>query len=146
MHMLWHIFGRKLPVCDKYRHHRIRQLRRKLTLDSETVKAAAAGTDIIVLNAAEALEGELDLSLGDISFYVDNGQLAISYSKKAADSDQVVSEKLIDQSYDKCYRITSSGNNVENYHLSVNTPASMELKLVLKNLTITPAKAIAPIR
>ena len=116
------------------------------TLDSETVKAAAAGTDIIVLNAAEALEGELDLSLGDISFYVDNGQLAISYSKKAADSDQVVSEKLIDQSYDKCYRITSSGNNVENYHLSVNTPASMELKLVLKNLTITPAKAIAPIQ
>ena len=116
------------------------------TLDSETVKAAAAGTDIIVLNAAEALEGELDLSLGDISFYVDNGQLAISYSKKAADSDQVVSEKLIDQSYDKCYRITSSGNNVENYHLSVNTPASMELKLVLKDLTITPAKAIAPIQ
>ncbi len=39
------------------------------TLDSETVKAEAAGTDIIVLNAAEALEGELDLSLGDISFY-----------------------------------------------------------------------------
>ena len=116
------------------------------TLDSETVKAAAAGTDIIVLNAAEALEGELDLSLGDISFYVDNGQLAISYSKKAADSDQVVSEKLIDQSYDKCYRITSSGNNVENYHLSVNTPASMELKLVLKDLTIKPAKAIAPIQ
>ena len=116
------------------------------TLNSEMVKAAAAGTDIIVLNAAEALEGELDLSLGDISFYVDNGQLAISYSKKAADSDQVVSEKLIDQSYDKCYRITSSGNNVENYHLSVNTPASMELKLVLKNLTITPAKAIAPIQ
>mgnify|MGYP000124176026 CR=1 FL=1 len=118
----------------------------RFILDSETVKAAAAGTDIIVLNAAEALEGELDLSLGDISFYVDNGQLAISYSKKAADSDQVVSEKLIDQSYDKCYRITSSGNNVENYHLSVNTPASMELKLVLKNLTITPAKAIAPIQ
>ncbi len=58
----------------------------------------------------------------------------------------MVSEKLIDQSYDKCYRITSSGNNVENYHLSVNTPASMELKLVLKNLTITPAKAIAPIQ
>ena len=42
----------------------------------------------------------MDLSFGDISFYVDNGQLAISYSKKAADSDQVVSEKLIDQSYD----------------------------------------------
>ena len=116
------------------------------TLDSETVKAAAAGTDIIVLNAAEALEGELDLSLGDISFYVDNGQLAISYSKKAADSDQVVSEKLIDQSYAKCYRITSSGNNVKNYHLSVNTPASSELKLVLNNLTITPAQAIAPIQ
>ena len=116
------------------------------TLDSETVKAAAAGTDIIVLNAAEALEGELDLSLGDISFYVDNGQLAISYSKKAADSDQVVSEKLIDQSYDKCYRITSSGNNVEKYHLSVDTPASGELKLVLKSLTITPAEAIAPIQ
>ena len=116
------------------------------TLDNETVETGDAGTDIIVLNAAEALEGELDLSLGDISFYVDNGQLAISYSKKAADSDQVVSEKLIDQSYDKCYRITSSGNNVENYHLSVNTPASMELKLVLKNLTITPAKAVAPIQ
>ena len=116
------------------------------TLDSETVKAEAAGTDIIVLNAAETLEGELDLSLGDISFYVDNGQLAISYSKKAADSDQVVSEKLIDQSYDNCYRITSSGNNVENYHLSVDTPASKELKLVFNNLTITPAKAIAPIQ
>lgn len=116
------------------------------TLDSETVKAEAAGTDITVLNAAEALAGELDLSLGDISFYVDNGQLAISYSKKAADSDQVVSEKLIDQSYDKCYRITSSGNNVEKYHLSVDTPASGELKLVLKSLTITPAEAIAPIQ
>ena len=73
-------------------------------------------------------------------------QLAISYSKKAADSDQVVSEKLIDQSYDKCYRITSSGNNVEKYHLSVDTSASRELKLVLKNLTITPAEAIAPIQ
>ena len=118
----------------------------RFTLDNKTVKAEAAGTDIIVLNAAETLEGELDLSLGDISFYVDNGQLAISYSKKAADSDQVVSEKLIDQSYDKCYRITSSGNNVENYHLSVDTPASRKLKLVLKNLTITPAKAIAPIQ
>ena len=116
------------------------------TLDSETVKAEDAGTDITVLNAAEALAGELDLSLGDISFYVDNGQLAISYSKKAADSDQVVSEKLIDQSYDKCYRITSSGNNVENYHLSVDTPASEELKLVLKDLMITPAEAIAPIQ
>ena len=118
----------------------------RFTLDNKTVKAEAAGTDIIVLNAAETLEGELDLSLGDISFYVDNGQLAISYSKKAADSDQVVSEKLIDQSYDNCYRITSSGNNVENYHLSVNTPASSELKLVLNNLTITPAQAIAPIQ
>ena len=116
------------------------------TLDSETVKAEDAGTDITVLNEAEALAGELDLSLGDISFYVDNGQLAISYSKKAADSDQVVSEKLIDQSYAKCYRITSSGNNVKNYHLSVNTPASSELKLVLNNLTITPAQAIAPIQ
>ena len=116
------------------------------TLDNETVKAGDAGTDIIVLNDAEALAGELDLSLGDISFYVDNGQLAISYSKKAADSDQVVSEKLIDQSYAKCYRITSSGNNVKNYHLSVNTPASSELKLVLNNLTITPAEAIAPIQ
>jgi len=116
------------------------------TLDNETVKAEAAGTDIIVLNAAEALEGELDLSLGDISFSEENGQLAISYSKKAADSDQVVSEKLIDQSYDNCYRITSSGNNVENYHLSVNTPASSELKLVLNNLTITPAQAIVPIQ
>lgn len=118
----------------------------RFTLDNKTVKAEAAGTDIIVLNAAETLEGELDLSLGDISFYVDNGQLAISYSKKAADSDQVVSEKLIDQSYVKCYRITSSGNNVKNYHLSVNTPASSELKLVLNNLTITPAQAIAPIQ
>ena len=116
------------------------------TLDRETVEAKDAGTDIIVLNAAETLEGELDLSLGDISFYVDNGQLAISYSKKAADSDQVVSEKLIDQSYDNCYRITSSGNNVENYHLSVDTPAAKELKLVFNNLTITPAKAIAPIQ
>ena len=118
----------------------------RFTLDNKTVKAEAAGTDIIVLNAAETLEGELDLSLGDISFYVDNGQLAISYSKKAADSDQVVSEKLIDQSYAKCYRITSSVNNVENYHLSVDTPASSELKLVLNNLTITPAQAIAPIQ
>ena len=116
------------------------------TLDRETVEAKDAGTDIIVLNAAETLEGELDLSLGDISFYVDNGQLAISYSKKAADSDQVVSEKLIDQSYAKCYRITSSGNNVKNYHLSVDTPASKELKLVFNNLTITPAEAIAPIQ
>lgn len=118
----------------------------RFTIDSGTVKAEDAGTDIIVLNDAEALEGELDLSLGDISFYVDNGQLAISYSKKAADSDQVVSEKLIDQSYAKCYRITSSGNNVENYHLSVDTPASKELKLVFNNLTITPAEAIAPIQ
>ena len=117
----------------------------RFTLDSGTVKAEDAGTDIIVLNDAEALEGELDLSLGDISFYVDNGQLAISYSK-AADSDQVVSEKLIDQSYAKCYRITSSGNNVKNYHLSVDTPASKELKLVFNNLTITPEKAIAPIQ
>lgn len=116
------------------------------TMDNEMVKAEAAGTDITVLNAAEALEGELDLSLGDISFYADNGQLAISYSKKAADSDQVVSEKLIDQSYAKCYRITSSGNNVKNYHLSVDTPASKELKLVFNNLTITPAEAIAPIQ
>lgn len=118
----------------------------RFTIDSGTVKAEDAGTDIIVLNDAEALEGELDLSLGDISFYVDNGQLAISYSKKAADSDQVVSEKLIDQSYAKCYRITSSGNNVKNYHLSVDTPASKELKLVFNNLTITPAEAIAPIQ
>ena len=107
----------------------------RFTLDNKTVKAEAAGTDIIVLNAAETLEGELDLSLGDISFYVDNGQLAISYSKKAADSDQVVSEKLIDQSYAKCYRITSSGNNVKNYHLSVNTPASSELKYSLQGTT-----------
>ena len=118
----------------------------RFTIDSGTVKAEDAGTDIIILNDAEALEGELDLSLGDISFYVDNGQLAISYSKKAADSDQVVSEKLIDQSYAKCYRITSSGNNVKNYHLSVDTPASKELKLVFNNLTITPAEAIAPIQ
>lgn len=118
----------------------------RFTIDSGTVKAEDAGTDIIVLNDAEALEGELDLSLGDISFYVDNGQLAISYSKKAANSDQVVSEKLIDQSYAKCYRITSSGNNVKNYHLSVDTPASKELKLVFNNLTITPAEAIAPIQ
>ncbi len=115
------------------------------TLDSGTVKAEAAGTNIIVLNAAEALEGELDLSLGNISFSEENGQLTISYSK-TDDSGQVVTAKLIDQSYEKCYRITSSGNNVENYHLSVNTPASMELKIVFKNLTITPAKAIAPIQ
>ena len=115
------------------------------TLDSETVKAEDAGTDITVLNAAEALAGELDLSLGNISFSEENGQLTILYSK-TGDSGKVVTARLIDQSYDKCYRITSSGNNVENYHLSVNTPASMELKLVLKNLTITPAKAIAPIQ
>ena len=57
----------------------------------------------------------------------------------------MVTARLIDQSYDKCYRITSSGK-VENYHLSVNTQASKELKLVLKNLTITPAEAIAPIQ
>ena len=57
----------------------------------------------------------------------------------------MVTAKLIDQSYDKCYRITSS-ELVKNYHLSVNTPASEELKLVLKNLTITPAEAIAPIQ
>ena len=115
------------------------------TLDSETVKAAAAGTDIIVLNAAEALEGELDLSLGNISFSEENGKLTILYSKRDA-SGQAVTAKLIDQSYDKCYRITSSVNNVENYHLSVDTPASRELKLVLKNLTITPTQAIAPIQ
>lgn len=114
------------------------------TLDSETVEAEAAGTDITVLNAAEALEGELDLSLGNISFSEENGQLAISYSK-TDDSGKVVTARLIDQSYDKCYRITSSGK-VENYHLSVNTPASEELKLVLRNLTITPAEAIAPIQ
>ncbi len=115
------------------------------TLDSETVKAEDAGTDITVLNAAEALAGELDLSLGDISFSEENGQLTILYSK-TDDSGQVVTAKLINQPYDKCYRITSSGNNVENYHLSVDTPASGELKLVLKSLTITPAEAIAPIQ
>ena len=115
------------------------------TLDSETVKAEDAGTDITVLNAAEALEGELDLSLGDISFSEEKGQLTILYSK-TDDSGQVVTAKLIDQPYDKCYRITSSGNNVEKYHLSVDTPASRELKLVLKSLTITPAEVIAPIQ
>ena len=115
------------------------------TLDSETVKAEDAGTDITVLNAAEALAGELDLSLGNISFSEENGQLTILYSK-TDDSGKVVTARLIDQPYDKCYRITSSGNNVENYHLSVDTPASRELKLVLKSLTITPAKAIAPIQ
>ena len=117
----------------------------RFTLDNETVKAAAAGTDIIVLNAAEALEGELDLSLGNISFSEENGKLTILYSKRDA-SGQAVTATLIDQSYDKCYRITSSGNNVEKYHLSVDTPASGELKLVLKSLTITPAEAIAPIQ
>ena len=116
----------------------------RFTIDSGTVKAEDAGTDIIILNAAEALEGELDLSLGNISFSEENGQLAISYSK-TDDSGKVVTARLIDQSYDKCYRITSSGK-VENYHLSVNTPASEELKLVLRNLTITPAEAIAPIQ
>lgn len=115
------------------------------TLDSETVKAEAAGTDIIVLNAAEALEGELDLSLGNIAFSGADGKLTILYSKTDG-SGHVVTAKLIDQSYDKCYRITSSGNNVEKYHLSVDTPASRELKLVLKSLTITPAEAIAPIQ
>ena len=115
------------------------------TLDNEMVKAAAAGTDIIVLNAAEALEGELDLSLGNISFLEENSQLTILYSKRDA-SGQAVTAKLIDQSYDKCYRITSSGNKVEKYHLSVDIPVSRELKLVLKNLTITPEKAIAPIQ
>ena len=113
-------------------------------MDSETVEAKDAGTDIIVLNAAETLEGELDLSLGDISFSEENGQLTIIYSKRD-DSDQVVTAKLIDQSYDNCYRIISSGN-VEKYHLFVDTSASEELKLVLKNLTITPAEAIAPIQ
>ena len=115
------------------------------TLDSETVKAEAAGTDITILNEAEALEGELDLSLGNISFSEEKGQLTILYSKRDA-SGQAVTAKLIDQSYDKCYRITSSGNKVEKYHLSVDIPASRELKLVLKNLTITPEKAIAPIQ
>ena len=115
------------------------------TLDSETVKAEVAGTDITVLNEAEALEGELDLSLGNISFSGADGKLTILYSK-TDDSGQVVTAKLIDQSYDKCYRITSSGNTVEKYHLSVNTPASSELKLVFNNLTITPAQAIAPIQ
>ena len=115
------------------------------TLDSETVKTEAAGTDIIVLNAAEELEGELDLFLGNISFSEEDGKLTIVYSKRDA-SGQAVTAKLIDQSYDNCYRITSSGNNVENYHLSVNTPASSELKLVFNNLTITPAQAIAPIQ
>ena len=114
------------------------------TLDSETVKAEAAGTDITILNEAEALEGELDLSLGNISFFEEKGQLTILYSKTDG-SGQVVTDKLIDQSYDKCYRITSS-ELVKNYHLSVNTPASEELKLVLKKLTITPAEAIAPIQ
>ena len=114
------------------------------TMDSETVEAKDAGTDIIVLNAAETLEGELDLSLGDISFSEENGQLTIIYSKRD-DSDQVVTAKLIDPSYDNCYRIISSGN-VEKYHLFVDTSASEELKLVLKNLTITPAEAIAPIQ
>ena len=114
------------------------------TLDNETVKAEAAGTDIIVLNDAEALAGELDLSLGNISFSEEDGKLTILYSKTDG-SGQVVTARLIDQSYDKCYRITSSGN-VEKYHLSVNTQASKELKLVLKNLTITPAEAIAPIQ
>ena len=114
------------------------------TLDSETVKAEDAGTDITVLNTAEALAGELDLSLGNISFSEKNGQLTILYSK-TNDSGKVVTAKLIDQSYDKCYRITSS-KLVENYHLSVDTPASRELKLVLKSLTITPAAAIAPIQ
>ena len=117
----------------------------RFTLDNETVKAAAAGTDIIVLNAAEALEGELDLSLGNISFSGEDGKLTILYSKTDG-SGQVVTARLIDQSYDKCYRITSSGNNVEKYHLSVDIPASRELKLVLKKLTITPEKAIAPIQ
>lgn len=114
------------------------------TLNSETVKAEAAGTDITVLNAAEALAGELDLSLGDISFSGADGQLTILYSKRD-DSGQVVTARLIGQSYEKCYRITSS-KLVENHLLSVDTPASEELKLVLKNLTITPAKAIAPIQ
>lgn len=114
------------------------------TLDNETVKAGDAGTDIIVLNDAEALAGELDLSLGNISFSEEDGKLTILYSKTDG-SGQVVTARLIDQSYDKCYRITSSGN-VEKYHLSVNTQASKELKLVLKNLTITPAEAIAPIQ
>ena len=115
------------------------------TLDNETVKAGDAGTDITVLNEAEALEGELDLFLGNISFSEEDGKLTILYSKTDG-SGQVVTARLIDQSYDKCYRITSSGNNVEKYHLSVDIPASRELKLVLKNLTITPAEAIAPIQ
>ena len=115
------------------------------TLDNETVKAGDAGTDIIVLNDAEALAGELDLSLGNISFSGEDGKLTILYSKTDG-SGQVVTARLIDQSYDKCYRITSSGNNVEKYHLSVDIPASRELKLVLKKLTITPEKAIAPIQ
>lgn len=114
------------------------------TLDSETVKAGVAGTDITILNEAETLEGELDLSLGNISFSEADGKLTILYSKTDG-SGQVVTARLIDQSYDKCYRITSS-ELVKNYHLSVNTPASEELKLVLKNLTITPAEAIAPIQ
>ena len=115
------------------------------TLNNETVETGDAGTDIIVLNAAEALEGELDLSLGNISFSGEDGKLTILYSKTDG-SGQVVTARLIDQSYDKCYRITSSGNKVEKYHLSVDIPASRELKLVLKNLTITPEKAIAPIQ
>ena len=114
------------------------------TLDSETVKAEVAGTDITVLNEAEALEGELDLSLGNISFSGADGKLTILYSK-TDDSGKVVTAKLIDQSYAKSYRITSS-KLVENYHLSVDTPASEELKLVLKSLTITPAEATAPIQ
>ena len=115
------------------------------TLNNETVETGDAGTDIIVLNAAEALEGELDLSLGNISFSGEDGKLTILYSKTDG-SGQVVTARLIDQSYDKCYRITSSGNKVEKYHLSVDIPVSRELKLVLKNLTITPEKAIAPIQ
>ena len=62
------------------------------TLDSETVKAEVAGTDITVLNEAEALEGELDLSLGNISFSGADGKLTILYSK-TDDSGKVVTAK-----------------------------------------------------
>ena len=114
------------------------------TMDSETVKAEAAGTDITILNEAEALRERAGSFPWKYIFSEADGKLTILYSKTDG-SGQVVTAKLIDQSYDKCYRITSS-ELVKNYHLSVNTSASEELKLVLKNLTITPAEAIAPIQ
>ena len=73
----------------------------------------------------------------------EDGKLTILYSK-TDDSGQVVTAKLIDQSYDKCYRITSSGL-VEKYHLRGYT-SFQETKARIEEPYDYPEKAIAPIQ